>query len=411
MHSGTTVFWKAWKGDPRFLCFDRPFRCAEEMNGTDPDNNAKGTLDELIELGRKEPPTFWRRAAAISPLEELDEAFTEAQPPSSAISSTRPVDRHRRDPSSPPPSFAVCPRSRGARRAPPPTSARLRPLSPLPSDGTREPPPHGDPMVAPRRQPKDVLETRRSLLDKTDAETPHPYGPQHRNGGQDGRRSRKSLRTSGRLAETNVPAPAGRATGRGPCVRHGAVFCTDRKHEERIVAVTFDDRASRSSDHRLFTCFFVASQTRLRTIRQRASRTPAAHGQNEVRRRHRAGMEVGSHTLTHPNLAHLDPPQALREIADSRRGLPELIGSDVGSWAYPYGRYDPPVRDFVKESGCTAAVTVEPRRAYRSDDPYALPRLGVVLERPVGWPLLVARTPLLDRKTRADPAPHASRKT
>lgn len=79
LHSGTTVFWKAWREDKRFLCFDEPLRTAEELNGCYPSNNSKKTLDELITLLEKDPKTFWNLATHSSPLDELDEEINSGQ--------------------------------------------------------------------------------------------------------------------------------------------------------------------------------------------------------------------------------------------------------------------------------------------------------------------------------------------
>jgi peptidoglycan/xylan/chitin deacetylase (PgdA/CDA1 family) len=50
------------------------------------------------------------------------------------------------------------------------------------------------------------------------------------------------------------------------------------------------------------------------------------------------GMEIGAHTLTHPQLAVLPPDRQREEILGSRRALEEIVGSQVESFAYPYGK-------------------------------------------------------------------------
>jgi peptidoglycan/xylan/chitin deacetylase (PgdA/CDA1 family) len=59
---------------------------------------------------------------------------------------------------------------------------------------------------------------------------------------------------------------------------------------------------------------------------------------DEVRRLHAAGVEIGGHTVTHPDLTTLPYEQARRELADARAALEELIDAPVTSAAYPFGR-------------------------------------------------------------------------
>jgi peptidoglycan/xylan/chitin deacetylase (PgdA/CDA1 family) len=51
------------------------------------------------------------------------------------------------------------------------------------------------------------------------------------------------------------------------------------------------------------------------------------------------GMEIGSHTLTHPILSQLDAVQHKKEIVDSKLILEERLNCEINSIAYPVGRY------------------------------------------------------------------------
>lgn len=67
---------------------------------------------------------------------------------------------------------------------------------------------------------------------------------------------------------------------------------------------------------------------------------------SQVRSLHSAGMEVGSHTVSHPILAMLPAPAARSEIAGGRDALEAITGSKVGLFAYPNGK---PGRDYLPE--------------------------------------------------------------
>jgi peptidoglycan/xylan/chitin deacetylase (PgdA/CDA1 family) len=57
-----------------------------------------------------------------------------------------------------------------------------------------------------------------------------------------------------------------------------------------------------------------------------------------VRRLHAAGVEIGAHTATHPDLTTLGFDAARDELSAARLSLESLLEAPVTSAAYPYGR-------------------------------------------------------------------------
>jgi len=56
------------------------------------------------------------------------------------------------------------------------------------------------------------------------------------------------------------------------------------------------------------------------------------------------GDEIGSHTITHPDLAQLTPAQLSQELGGSQTALQQLFGADAAQdFASPYGSYNPAV--------------------------------------------------------------------
>jgi peptidoglycan/xylan/chitin deacetylase (PgdA/CDA1 family) len=90
-----------------------------------------------------------------------------------------------------------------------------------------------------------------------------------------------------------------------------------------------------------------------------------------------AGMEVGSHSLSHPRLHELPQDVAQREIAESRAALHNLLGVPIEHFAYPFGAFNADTVAWVRRAGYSSAVTVLPRIAHTSDDPLRLPRILV----------------------------------
>ena len=90
-----------------------------------------------------------------------------------------------------------------------------------------------------------------------------------------------------------------------------------------------------------------------------------------------AGMEVGSHTCTHPRLDQLDLATAAQEIENSRAVLTSMLGVPVEHFCYPYGRFTDGTAELVKRSGYRSAVATQRGIARSDDDPYRLPRVSV----------------------------------
>ena len=79
----------------------------------------------------------------------------------------------------------------------------------------------------------------------------------------------------------------------------------------------------------------------------------------EIREWLAAGQEIGSHSLTHRNLAKLKLPDAREQIFASKKKLEDLFGVPIRHFCYPHGSYTPAVRDLVREAGYTTACTVK----------------------------------------------------
>lgn len=69
-----------------------------------------------------------------------------------------------------------------------------------------------------------------------------------------------------------------------------------------------------------------------------------------------AGMEVGSHSLTHPDLTTLDKAVLREEVAASRALLEDRLGVPVRSFAYPFNRVDCRALEAVAAAGYEDAV-------------------------------------------------------
>ena len=91
------------------------------------------------------------------------------------------------------------------------------------------------------------------------------------------------------------------------------------------------------------------------------------------------GHIVGSHTLTHPNMAYVDESAARRELTDSKRRLEEILGGPVVHFSYPCPALSPHwsenTRKMSQEVGYRTAVTTVGGPVRRNADLLSLRRV------------------------------------
>ena len=163
------------------------------------------------------------------------------------------------------------------------------------------------------------------------------------------------------------------------------------------VALSFDDGYDNFLEfgypvlakHGLPATLFVVSGYCGRRAGWLSSQSPARHpprlmGLSELRTLAGSGIEIGSHTVHHPDLTALPEEHAEREIRESRDRLEDGLGRAVESFAYPYGTCTPAVRELVKRHFRLACGT---SLAYLTSpcDRFNLPRLDMYYLRQRLW--------------------------
>ena len=88
-----------------------------------------------------------------------------------------------------------------------------------------------------------------------------------------------------------------------------------------------------------------------------------------------AGHQIGSHSLTHPRLTQIDPKAAREEICSSKKLLEDQFGLPINHFCYPYGDWNPAIRDLVADAGYLTACTTEFGVNKHGDSPLALKRI------------------------------------
>jgi peptidoglycan/xylan/chitin deacetylase (PgdA/CDA1 family) len=96
---------------------------------------------------------------------------------------------------------------------------------------------------------------------------------------------------------------------------------------------------------------------------------------DELRTLADAGVEIGSHTVTHPHLTRLDDAQLRQELGESRERIGDELGRECRYLAYPYGDENQRVRAAARSAGYAAAFAL-PGAKYPLDA-FGIPRLGI----------------------------------
>jgi peptidoglycan/xylan/chitin deacetylase (PgdA/CDA1 family) len=171
--------------------------------------------------------------------------------------------------------------------------------------------------------------------------------------------------------------------------------CPRTRFSKPVVSVTFDDGYDDNARHALpvllrhgiraafyvTTGFIDADPTVMEHMRRMRGMPVVALTWKQVSEMREAGMDVGSHTLTHPNLAELDDERVLIELRDSRRALEDRLGEGVDSLAYPYGIPGPHVTArtvaMARRCGYRTGMSILYRDVRQDDDPLNVPRIAV----------------------------------
>ncbi|MEN8352532.1 polysaccharide deacetylase family protein [Acinetobacter towneri] len=148
------------------------------------------------------------------------------------------------------------------------------------------------------------------------------------------------------------------------------------KHPAKTVAITFDDGYLDNLENAFPVLEKYQAKATIYVVVDRHDRDwstykKAYHNSGELAREPKLNdeqvkflsnsglIEIGSHTMTHANLAKLDDAECLDELIKSKQSLENLIHQPVNSFAYPFGIYAERDVSLAQQAGYTNAVTTQ----------------------------------------------------
>jgi len=81
---------------------------------------------------------------------------------------------------------------------------------------------------------------------------------------------------------------------------------------------------------------------------------------SQVKKMYKMGIEIGSHSKTHPILTSLNKHKLKEELLDSKKYLEDIIGDEVEGFSIPGGFYNQRVLEMAFEAGYKYVCTSEP---------------------------------------------------
>lgn len=163
-------------------------------------------------------------------------------------------------------------------------------------------------------------------------------------------------------------------------------FLKARRESRRLpnysVVLTFEDgfedfytvAASQLGQRQLAATVFV--------ITDRADRRLPPNGESflswrQVQELESSGIEVGSHTCSHPRLTELPMEEVRRELADSRAAIMAHVNQRNVPLSFPHGRTSESISQLAQSLGYSCAITTTLGHNGRDADIFALRRTTI----------------------------------
>lgn len=159
--------------------------------------------------------------------------------------------------------------------------------------------------------------------------------------------------------------------------RLAEIISSGRKIPRNIAAVTLDDgnldnytnAFSILKEYKIPATIFVISGS---------IGKPDFLNASQIREMSDAGIDMESHTVTHPHVEGLAKGELKREIVRSKKAIEAITGKPVVTFCFPFGGFNDDARGILEEAGFKAAFVVMPRDNSIKLDLYRMKRIKIV---------------------------------
>lgn len=104
---------------------------------------------------------------------------------------------------------------------------------------------------------------------------------------------------------------------------------------------------------------------------------PGRINQQQIKELADNGMEIGSHSVSHPDFSHLNEQEINNELHYSKLLLEKIINKKIYFFCYPSGKYNNHSFPILKKEGYLLALTTNSGTLISSDHPFEVPRLRI----------------------------------
>ena len=130
----------------------------------------------------------------------------------------------------------------------------------------------------------------------------------------------------------------------------------DKHHERPNICLTFDDGFSSDYDLVLPELKKIDATATFFIVTDLLD-TPGYLETEQVKSLSESGMQIGSHSKSHPNFLELNATERIEELRDSKVILEEIIGKEVTAFSLPFGFYDHECVEAVFSAGYSICCT------------------------------------------------------
>ena len=160
-----------------------------------------------------------------------------------------------------------------------------------------------------------------------------------------------------------------------------------KKLPKKTVLLTFDDGYADNYegaflpllDHEMKATWFIVSNCvdkHAHWMGAETNETKMLSG-SQLKEMVQHGMEIASHTCSHPDLTTLSYPNQLEELKKSKETLESILSDKISSFAYPYGRYNQDSIKAVEQAGYTQACSVRSGFYRNAESPFLIRRVTI----------------------------------